>query len=86
MSGPKTLSALTGYAHTFECGTEILEASMDSIVTLAQGADPGVFLTWGVFGIQLGNLLVIIAMFVIFGLALVVPFPRGQRASGEQKK
>lgn len=59
---------------------------MDSIVTLAQGADPGVFLTWGVFGIQLGNLIVIISMFVIFGLALVVPFPRGQRKNRELKK
>ena len=59
---------------------------MDGIVTLAQGSDPGVFLTWGIFGIQLGNLIVIISMFVIFGVALVVPFPRGQRKARELKK
>ena len=59
---------------------------MDSIVTLAQGAGPRCVLTWGVFGIQLGNLIVIISMFVIFGLALVVPFPRGQRTTRELTK
>jgi hypothetical protein len=46
------------------------------LVSLGQST-PGVFLTWGVFGIQLGNLIVIVAMFVVFAVALFVPFPRG---------
>ncbi len=59
---------------------------MDSMVMLAQDSGPGLFLTWGIFGIQLGNLIVIISMFVIFGVALVVPFPREQRKPRELKK
>lgn len=51
---------------------------MHALIHLSQST-PGVFLTWGAFGIQLGNLIVIVSMFVIFGLALVVPFPRGRR-------
>ncbi|NEM92423.1 hypothetical protein [Galbitalea soli] len=40
-----------------------------------------IFLTWGVFGIQLGNLIVIVAMLAVFVLALVLPFPgsRGRK-------
>jgi hypothetical protein len=37
--------------------------------------EPGVFLTWGVFGIQLGNLILIAVMLALFVLALVLPFP-----------
>lgn len=59
--------------------------TVHAIIHLSQST-PGLFLTWGVFSIQLGNLIVIISMFVLFGLALVVPFPRGERTSGEQKK
>jgi hypothetical protein len=40
---------------------------------------PGVFLSWGIFSIQLGNLIVIVAMFALFAVALFVPFPRGRR-------
>ena len=40
---------------------------------------PGIFLTWGIFSIQLGNLIVILAMFVLFAVALVLPFPGGRR-------
>jgi hypothetical protein len=40
---------------------------------------PGVFLSFGVFGIQLGNLLVIAVMLLLFVLALVLPFPTGRR-------
>ncbi|HEY5223500.1 MAG TPA: hypothetical protein VIJ18_10710 [Microbacteriaceae bacterium] len=39
----------------------------------------GVFLSWGIFSIQLGNLIVIIAMLVLFALALIVPFPGERR-------
>ena len=40
---------------------------------------PGIFLNWGIFSIQLGNLLVIIGMVVVFIAALVIPFPKGRR-------
>ncbi len=61
------------------------ESSVHPLIHLGQST-PGVFLTWGVFGIQLGNLIVIVAMFALFGLALVLPSPRGERKRGEQKK
>lgn len=38
----------------------------------------GIFLGWGPFTVQLGNLLVIVAMIVLFVLALLLPFPRGR--------
>lgn len=56
---------------------------MHVLIHLSQST-PGTFLTWGVFGIQLGNLIVIISMFVLSGLALVVPFPGGQRTSARR--
>ena len=53
---------------------------MIETITLAGAASPpGIFLTWGIFSIQLGNLLVIVAMFVLFAVALLLPFPRGRR-------
>ena len=41
-----------------------------------QVSSAGRYLTWGVVSISLTNLLVIVAMVVVFVLALVVPFPR----------
>jgi hypothetical protein len=41
------------------------------------GAD-GVFLGWGPFTVQLGNLIVIVAMIVLFIAALLLPFPGGR--------
>jgi hypothetical protein len=35
----------------------------------------GRYIHWGVVSISLANLLVIVAMIVVFALALVVPFP-----------
>jgi hypothetical protein len=49
------------------------------LVAAADTSPAGTFLTWGIFSIQLGNLLVIIAMLVLFALALVLPFPGGRR-------
>ncbi len=49
------------------------------LATAAGPGAPGVFLTWGPFMIQLGNLIVIITMLVLFGLALIVPFPGSRR-------
>jgi hypothetical protein len=43
----------------------------------------GKYLTWGVVSISLTNLVVILAMVVVFVLALVVPFPRDHGSSGD---
>ena len=40
---------------------------------------PGSYLTWNVFTISVANLVLIAVMVTIFGAALVLPFPRGQR-------
>jgi hypothetical protein len=40
---------------------------------------PGVYLNWGVIHISVANLVVIIAMLVVFALALFLPFPGGRR-------
>jgi hypothetical protein len=40
---------------------------------------PGHYLHWGVIQISLANLLVIIAMIVVFVAALLLPFPKGGR-------
>lgn len=42
-------------------------------------ATPGIYLSWGIFDIQLGNLIIILVMLVLFVLALVVPFPGNRR-------
>ncbi len=39
---------------------------------------PGIYLGWGNVTIQLGNLIVIVVMLVLFALALVLPFPGGK--------
>lgn len=39
---------------------------------------PGTYFGWGDVMIQSGNLVVIIAMLVLFVLALVLPFPGGR--------
>jgi hypothetical protein len=39
----------------------------------------GTFLGWDGFTIQLGNLIVILVMIVLFVLALILPFPGGKR-------
>jgi large-conductance mechanosensitive channel len=40
---------------------------------------PGTYLGWGPFVIQLGNLIVIAVMIVLFVAALVLPFPKARR-------
>ena len=40
---------------------------------------PGTYLHWNVFTISVANLVLIGVMVVIFGAALLLPFPRGQR-------
>ena len=43
-------------------------------------AAAGHYLHWGVISVSITNLLIVIAMVVLFGLALVVPFP-GHRST-----
>jgi hypothetical protein len=43
----------------------------------------GHYLHWGVIQISLTNFLIIVAMIVVFVLALVVPFPGGTRKGGD---
>ena len=38
----------------------------------------GTYFGWGAVTIQAGNLIVIVVMLVLFGLALVLPFPGGK--------
>jgi hypothetical protein len=38
---------------------------------------PGHYLHWGVIQISVANLIVIIAMIVVFVAALLLPFPKG---------
>jgi hypothetical protein len=40
---------------------------------------PAYFLHWGVIQISLANFLVVVAMIVVFVLALVIPFPHGRQ-------
>lgn len=46
------------------------------VATLASLPAAGRYVHWGVISVSLTNLLIIIGMLVLFGLALVVPFPR----------
>jgi hypothetical protein len=54
-------------------------------MTTASGllSKPAYFLHWGVVQISLANFLVIVAMLVIFVLALVLPFPHGRDDSND---
>jgi len=45
----------------------------------------GRYISWGVVSISLTNLLVIIGMVVVFGLALVIPFPRDHESPPERE-
>ncbi len=40
---------------------------------------PGTFLTWSIFDISVANLIVIAVMVIIFGAALLIPFPHAGR-------
>ena len=40
---------------------------------------PGSFVHWSIFTVSVANLVLIAVMVVIFGVALLLPFPRGVR-------
>jgi Cytochrome b(N-terminal)/b6/petB len=50
-------------------------AAAGSVVNLNS---PGHYLTWSIFTVSVANLIVIAVMVVIFGLALLIPFPHGK--------
>ncbi len=39
---------------------------------------PGTYLHWSIFAVSLANLVLVAVMVVIFGLALILPFPKGR--------
>ncbi len=47
---------------------------------------PAHYLSFGPFAISVGNLLIIIAMCVIFLAALFIPFPHSSNSSNSTKK
>ena len=49
------------------------------MVEIVESMAPGIYLGFGAFVVQLGNLIVIAVMLVLFVLALVVPFPMARR-------
>lgn len=53
---------------------------MASIVDLNQ---PGKYLHWSIFTVSVSNLIVIAIMVAIFGLALLLPFPKGSHGAND---
>ncbi len=47
---------------------------LDHLSGVATGPAPGLVVGWPPFTIEIGNLVVIVIMLVLFGLALTVPF------------
>ena len=45
---------------------------------------PGTYLHWSIFTISVANLAIIAVMVVIFGVALLLPFPKGRRYPAEE--
>src|ERR1700722_20614619 len=45
---------------------------------------PGTYLHWSIFYVSMANLVLIGVMVVIFGLALVLPFPKGRTYPAEE--
>ncbi|WP_422935127.1 hypothetical protein [Sinomonas sp. P47F7] len=55
-----------------------MDTSASAIASVARLEADGIYLGWGSFTIQLGNLLVIAAMIALFVIALILPFPGGK--------
>lgn len=45
----------------------------------------GIYIHYGVVQISLANLIIILAMFAVFGLALILPFPSHKSDSDNKK-
>ena len=52
-----------------------LASSGSGVINLDQ---PGTLLHWSIFTVSVANLVLIAVMVVIFGVALVLPFPKGR--------
>ena len=55
--------------------TTVLAGSGSGVINLDQ---PGTLLHWSIFTVSVANLVLIAVMVVIFGVALVLPFPKGR--------
>ncbi|HEY5988802.1 MAG TPA: cytochrome b N-terminal domain-containing protein, partial [Streptosporangiaceae bacterium] len=53
----------------------VLSLPRSAVINLDQ---PGRYLSWSIFHVSLANLVLIAVMVVIFGAALVLPFPKGR--------
>jgi hypothetical protein len=58
---------------------------MDALPVTVISSPSGDYLSWGVIHISLTNALIVLAMVVVFVLALLLPFPRPPRADGSDK-
>jgi hypothetical protein len=58
-----------------------MDAQAATLISSASGR----YLSWGVIQISLTNALIVLAMVVVFVLALVLPFPRPPREDGPHK-
>jgi hypothetical protein len=58
---------------------------MDALPARLISSPSGDYLSWGVIHISLTNALIVLAMVVVFVLALVLPFPRPPRADRPDK-
>jgi hypothetical protein len=54
-------------------------ATKEEVIVVMIASAPGIYLGWGAYTIQLGNLIVIVTMLVLFALALLLPFPKPRR-------
>jgi hypothetical protein len=55
--------------------TPALADTGSGVINLDQ---PGTYLHWSIFTVSVANLVLIAVMVVIFGVALVLPFPKGR--------
>ena len=46
---------------------------------------PGSYLHWSIFTVSVANLVLIAVMVVIFGVALLLPFPQGPSRPGRRR-
>ncbi|CAN5397216.1 hypothetical protein BH10ACT4_BH10ACT4_11430 [soil metagenome] len=52
---------------------------MHDLIATVMADTSTIYLGWGAFTIQLGNFIIIAVMFILFVLALVLPFPAGRK-------
>lgn len=55
-----------------------MDTTVNALTAAARLGADGIYLGWGSFTVQLGNLIVIIVMILLFVAALFLPFPGGR--------